>query len=199
MISQMRNSGRDRFVAQGSSMTRTSITVLLSAFLFVACSGGSGSDENDASIAVSDADPNAPDADPNAPDGATARDAGSSPDGSVGSVSDAGATAGISCGMDVCNENTEDCCFVGGGGGGSATCVASGTCEGTPSTCDGPEDCGGDICCGSFAGASCSATCEGQAAELCHTEADCQTTGDMCCDFGPLSICAASCGGGMVN
>lgn len=176
-------------------MTRTSITVLLSALLFAACSGGSGDGGGDASVIVSDADPNAPDGSGNAGD-----DAGSSnSDAAVGGDVDAGSTAGIDCGMEVCDEGSQECCITGIGGGGSATCVASGTCEGTPSTCDGPEDCGGDICCGTFGGATCSSTCEGQAAELCHSESDCTTVGEMCCDFGPLSICAANCGGGGMN
>lgn len=178
-------------------MTRTSISVLFSVFLFAACSGGSGDDANDASVVVDDADPNAPDADPNAPDASqNGDDAGAVTDGSV-ATTDAGATVGIECGTETCNEATQECCVIGGMGGASFECVASGTCDGTSSTCDGPEDCGGDICCGALSGATCSATCEGQAAELCHTANDCSTAGDMCCDvFGSLSLCAANCFGG---
>ncbi|MCP4443782.1 MAG: hypothetical protein GY811_00355 [Myxococcales bacterium] len=112
---------------------------------------------------------------------------------SAGAADAAQSTVGIDCGEETCNEATQECCFT----SGSVACVAQNSCTSTPSTCDGPEDCGGDICCGFLSGASCSLTCEGNVAELCHTPADCSTTGDMCCPiFGPLSACAPTCSGG---
>ena len=178
-------------VASKKTMIRTTILLVFSVFLSAACSGGSGDGVRDGAVVVDDADINAPDANPNG------GDAGAAPDASV-SAADAGATAGIECGMETCNVSTQECCITGGpGGGGSTACVAEGTCEGTPAACDGPEDCGGDICCGTFGGTTCETTCEGQgSAELCHSASDCSASGDMCCDFGPLSLCAASCGGG---
>ncbi len=178
-----------------SMMTRMTRLATLMLLLGAACRGGTGSAESDASIVpAADADPFAPDADP------TAVDAGGEepgePDARQPEVIDAGGsgTPGtIDCGDQTCTIGSEECCFS----GGVASCVSEGMCQGTSSSCDGPEDCGGDTCCGTFAGAECSATCEGnQSFELCHDVSDCSFGGDMCCDFGPVSVCSPSCMGG---
>ncbi len=174
-------------------MIRTSIGILFSLSLLTACTGGSGDAENDASTVVGDADPNAPDADPNAPDGGNGSDGGQGVTDASVSTPDAGAAVGVECGKETCTLGTEECCIM---GIGSFSCVAAGTCNGTATTCDGPEDCNGDVCCGGFGGASCENTCEGNSGELCHTPTDCTVPGDMCCEFGPLSVCAPNCQGG---
>lgn len=178
------------------------LCVLVSSFALLAASCGddeAGGGNIDAAASIDadpnapDADPNAPDADPNAPDAdPNAPDADpSAPDAQV-STPDAG--TGVTCGDMTCT-GTDICCTTQGGGGGgfSQTCTASDQCMGSPSECDGPEDCGAnEVCCGSLQGAQCQATaCQ---TELCHDTADCTDAADTCCGgFGGTMICSQFC------
>lgn len=161
------------------------------------------------------------DAGPGSDGGNTGDDGGTGSDGSAGddggnTMTDGGGggTVGIACGMDTCDPATQKCCTTfGGPGTTSSMCVASDAmCMGTAAACDGPEDCsGGDVCCAQSSGSGgfsfemtcvAAAMCEGGGFtgpfELCHTMADCNTTGDMCCPTmiipGVDGTCREMCG-----
>jgi len=113
---------------------------------------------------LADADLTLPDADPLAPDAA---DTTNGPDGAVG----------VTCGSMSCT-GTDECCVTQAG----ASCVAVGTCQGGTVTCDGPEDCSGNACCGSIGGGGGGASAEcgtgpacpqGSGIQLCHNNPDC--------------------------
>ncbi|MGE0784168.1 MAG: hypothetical protein AB7S26_00670 [Sandaracinaceae bacterium] len=151
-----------------------------------------------------------------AADGGGGGDGGGSGDGG-GTMTDGGGTmtdggggaVGVACGMMRCGP-TEQCCTSGFGGGAMTTCIArDATCMGVTRACDGPEDCmGGQVCCaarntgGGGGGARCTAAAECMGItqlELCHTVADCSTSGEMCCP-GSMFImvdgyCAMTCFG----
>src|SRR5262245_10509989 len=66
---------------------------------------------------------------------------------------------------------------------GESSCIgADAQCMGIALVCDGPEDCGGQLCCGTNDGGSeCADSCEGY--HLCHDEGDCND-GESCCPNG---------------
>ncbi len=125
-------------------------------------------------------------------------------DGAV-NPSDAGTPDGIQCGMTKCAVG-QLCCPTINNGIISTTCAA--TCAGGNSlSCDGPEDCGGKVCCaqtttggGTFpncpptsASAKCESSCTSNVplscastttVRLCHVSADCtESSYSMCCTF----------------
>lgn len=113
----------------------------------------------------------------------------------------------IDCMGMTCDGATQQCCVNVTGMSATGECVArTDTCAGTPVDCDGPEDCGGDPCCLSFAGGGGSAACTPGGCgggggfgslELCHAPTDCTDTSQMCCPimmFGfDIGVCAPSC------
>jgi hypothetical protein len=135
---------------------------------------------------------------PDAPPGGSGADARvadappTTPDGSP--------YVGVSCGTMTCT-GTDVCCVPGFGGGNTgATCAAQ--CGPGESTfaCDGPEDCsGGQVCCMSRGGSSCTDpdSCGGigGGSVACRTANDCQSGGDQCCPLQgtSVSVCAQVC------
>jgi hypothetical protein len=77
---------------------------------------------------------------------------------------------------------------------GESSCIdADAQCMGVALICDGPEDCLGQLCCGTNDGGSeCADSCEGY--HLCHDDGDCNE-GESCCPNGggspngPLDHC----------
>jgi hypothetical protein len=134
------------------------VVLVLSA---VACGGDDDGNVN----GRPDAEPTVPDADPGAPD--------------------AEPEQGISCGAEVCDEASQECCVDGAG----QTCVATDTCAGTTFGCDGPEDCPepNEICCGMGEGAHCQAAAECVQA-VCHDHDDCPNEGELCCTVGQDTV-----------
>jgi hypothetical protein len=142
--------------------------------------GGGGVDADptlpDADPTLPDADPTLPDADPTLPDADPTL-----PDAAVG----------VSCGTETCM-GTEVCCSTFAMGMTTQTCTEPGDCQGSASSCDGPEDCGMDeICCGGFTGgADCQSGSQACQFELCHTATDCSDPAHICCTFQGTSFCA---------
>lgn len=98
----------------------------------------------------------------------------------------AAAAPGITCGAAPgCTVGTEVCCIPGSSTDDRA-CTAGSTCLAVQYTraCDGPEDCGGGVCCSGdmpwtalcTAGGSC-----GPLDQFCHTGADCDGARPFCC------------------
>ena len=88
---------------------------------------------------------------------------------------------GIACGEAVCDMSTEICCVAFNDDTYTSACLAQEeTCEGTglhwPLWCDGPEDCGGNACCGNLStGVECSDSdsCPNDIGYYCQTSDDC--------------------------
>ncbi len=128
---------------------------------------------------------------------------GDDPDGG-GSADDPDAAQGagtIECGDgDPCDAETEECCL----GEGGATCVEIGACETPAFTCDGPEDCGDQVCCADDSGGEGGTACMDQGScggsVVCQDEGDCED-GEECCDPSDQGVtpvtgfCAANCPG----
>ncbi len=117
--------------------------------------------------------------------------------GTGGSPSDAGTPGATNCGSNanptVCSP-TEKCCVLSPGpdycGAKTATCACSGpNCDITNVSCDGPEDCPGQICCGTFSfqqnqytDLACKNTCNGNnEREICHPNGNtCSNPNETC-------------------
>jgi hypothetical protein len=156
----------------------------------------------DASALTADADPNAPDADPSAPDAdPNAPDADPSAPDAAGSGGDPDAAGGggggeIACGDTTCTGGQICCVTTGGPGGFTSECTAADACKGNPVTCDGPEDCGDGVCCGSFGDGGGGAACESAdtcMTVICHDDGDCLGEGETCCSFLGSSVCSTFC------
>ncbi|HXI58883.1 MAG TPA: hypothetical protein VNO55_22605 [Polyangia bacterium] len=97
----------------------------------------------------------------------------------------AGQGNGVPCGGNSCAAG-QKCCTDQTHGSFNPRCVAGGTtclAASAQMSCDGPEDCPGQLCCVETASqiSGCQASCEtGTFARLCHAAADCGT-GQMCC------------------
>ena len=118
--------------------------------------------------------------------GATTTAAGptSGPSTSSGGVADS-----INCGATSCAAPEVCCVDIGTGMG-----ACEGSCQGNAATfaCDGPEDCGGNACCGTLTdGYACAAgeMCS-SGVPRCHGEADCPNEDDQClpATFGDVQI-----------
>jgi hypothetical protein len=148
------------------------------AALFAAC----GSDNKDKAIDAADPTADSPPVETDAP-------VVDAPPGNVD------ASLGTTCGAEFCTD-TQECCV----GAGGSTCVDIGTCQTVTFTCDGPEDCPGEVCCfgaggGAGAGGSeCTAAnqCQNNA---CHEMTDCEGNTPMCCPLGETGFkaCLAQC------
>ncbi len=170
---------------------RTLILVFLCAVLL----GCGGDDDPPGSLdgPVVDADPSAPDADLSAPDAdPNAPDAAVMADGAIG----------VECGDMLCQAEQE-CCATQANNQVQYECIDSGqVCEGASAECDGPEDCGGNACCGTVTGMSFSATCSDTTTcpgglRFCHTDGDCTQGAQNCCAIpgAGASVCSpAMCG-----
>ena len=154
-----------------------------------ASTNDSGSLKPDASAVVStDASDGAPDSKPD-----------------VAMVPDTGTANGVFCGVTTCAVG-QLCCPTISNGSISTTCAAS--CpSGNALACDGPEDCAGNVCCGTTttdtgtfpncpptkASAKCESTCTSSVpfscaststVRLCHTASECTEPGyGYCCTF----------------
>ena len=111
--------------------------------------------------------------------------------GSGGTAGNAGTTCGIT-NPDVCNTG-EKCCVL---DPGLDYCAATNTpcactspnCDTLPVTCDGPEDCPGQICCGTFSfqqnrytSVKCENSCGGpNKREICHPGQICMNPNQTC-------------------
>lgn len=109
-------------------------------------------------------------------------DGGSVPDASTRDAapeSDGANPSGISCGALTC----ETTCCLSSGDNAMTACMD--VCESPfPLSfgCDGPEECGGNACCGTLAnGVACSdlSECSEGEAQYCHASADCPR-GECC-------------------
>jgi hypothetical protein len=117
-------------------------------------------------------------------------------DGSTsdGPIVTADAGLGAACGTTTCT-GTQECCLAGGGTG---TCVAQGTCAGVAFVCDGPEDCGSQVCCyggqGGTGGSECKPASQCQI-NACHADTDCGGSTPKCCAImsSPYNMCLAQC------
>jgi hypothetical protein len=163
----------------------------------VACGGGGGSNGDDDSSKP-------PDAAMMEPDGAP----GNTPDATPGTPDAApvlsDAAVGVKCGSMSCS-SSQECCVKGLGqpdASITAMCIdKGGVCTGGAAVhCDGPEDCGGNACCGSIIGGantSCSTqkTCQGGLGTftICHQDSECG--GTKCCTAGTTGVCAKDIGG----
>jgi hypothetical protein len=103
--------------------------------------------------------------------------------GTGGAPADAGTPGATNCGVTnptVCTP-AQNCCVLDPGqdycSAKTTPCACTGpNCDITPVSCDGPEDCPGQICCGTFSPVqnqytdlSCKATCSGATErEICH-------------------------------
>ncbi|MBX3126181.1 MAG: hypothetical protein KF718_05670 [Polyangiaceae bacterium] len=109
---------------------------------------------------------------------------------------------GTSCGTTnpaVCAAGAEKCCVLNPGAdyctatATACSCAGAPNCTTLPVTCDGPEDCPGQICCATFSfpqnryvSVQCENTCTGQTKrEVCHP-------GQVC--LNPNHTCSASSG-----
>jgi len=100
--------------------------------------------------------------------GATGATGGGGETGGNGSGGSGGAVGSVLCDVAPCDVSTGGVCCLPRGSGGPA-CEPSGTdCETfyTTVTCDGPDDCPGQICCGryqtgSYAWVRCEDSCDG--------------------------------------
>jgi hypothetical protein len=125
---------------------------------------------------------------------------GAADSGSGGGADAATGTGTIECGDDTCDAETEECCV----GEGGQTCVPLDSCETQTFTCDGPEDCGEQVCCaaqgGGEGGTGCAdpGTCGGSV--ICRSTEDCPD-GQECCNvqqqgMSPIEgFCSAHCPG----
>jgi hypothetical protein len=99
----------------------------------------------------------------------------------------------VACGASTCDTaQNEQCCYT--TTQGVVGCAASCAQDALAVVCDGPEDCGGDACCGTlFAGYACeaAATCT-STGQLCHVKADCPA-GFCCLPFSSLGFELAVC------
>ncbi|MGE0789993.1 MAG: hypothetical protein AB7S26_30240 [Sandaracinaceae bacterium] len=199
-------------------MNRSSIPLVL-VLLALGATACSDSHENDAGgITFADSGPRADagpsvvvDAGPAATDaGPSTFDAGPPADLDAGGPRDAGDTMGIDCMGMTCDSTTEQCCIVANGMGAMASCIAAtDMCMGAMVTCDGPEDCAGNVCCARASLAGIDVMCDPDPStcgmggfgefELCHVASDCRNGTDMCCAimrFGlSASVCRPTCGG----
>jgi hypothetical protein len=161
-------------------------TLALGAFLLFACGGDDDGNSGDGDGADIDGGGGADD-----PDGGGSAD---DPDAAPG-------TGTIECGDDTCDAETQECCV---GEGGAASCVEVDACE-TPSfTCDGPEDCGDQVCCADDSGGEGGTACMDQGScggsVVCQDADDCED-GEECCEpsdqeMTPVGgFCAANCPG----
>jgi len=129
-------------------------------------------------------------------DAGTGGTGGAPPDaGTGGSPTDGGPVGEIACGSNnnpgVCAVG-EKCCVLNPGldycSPPSATCqcATGGGCGTIDVTCDGPEDCPGQLCCGFIQGnayvkTACQTSCNGTTErEICHPNGTCITPGKTC-------------------
>jgi hypothetical protein len=157
-------------------------TLALGALLLFACGGDDDGDSSDGAQA-------------------DASNGGGDPDGGGGGDIDAAPGTGtIECGDDTCDTETEECCV----GEGGEMCVALDSCETPAFTCDGPEDCGDQICCAAEGGGEGGTSCMDQGScggsVVCQDVDDCPD-GEECCDpsdqgMSPVTgFCAENCPG----
>jgi photosystem II stability/assembly factor-like uncharacterized protein len=105
----------------------------------------------------------------------------------------AGGGATVACGGNACATPTTSCCVT---TPASMSCGA--TCSSPIATarCDGPEDCGGNVCCGSTGDTVFSSSCEPSCSQrtFCHTNQDCPSGEPYCCPDPqfPVRQCSAT-------
>jgi hypothetical protein len=134
---------------------------------------------------------------------------GGTAQGGNGQGGDPGAAADkVACGSNLCDTTKgEDCCISVQGFTPDFSCKTKGQCTGgiisIEQPCDGPEDCGGQQCCGALNGLqskiSCEASCGAKSTELCHKDDDCAApaTCQSCSVMGfTFRLCGTSCPGG---
>ena len=115
-----------------------------------------------------------------------------SSDGEAGPSADV-----VTCGTVSCDTTVQMCCIDTGVTPFTATCTAlTASCSDLELDCDGAEDCGGEICCGSDGGGSyCDTVCATGDRPMCHFPTDC-ASGETCtsCSLGATSygVCLPS-------
>ncbi len=160
--------------------------------MMLACAAAAGCDDNDGGRQVFDGGADG--------DGGAGDDGGGGAGDDGGGAADGGETAGtFDCGEETCSLPIEECCI----GEGGPECVESGSCAGPAFTCDGPDDCGDEVCCagmnGGTGGTACGEANECGGSVICDGSADCPD-GEECCepqsDMTPVSgFCANNCPG----
>jgi hypothetical protein len=94
-----------------------------------------------------------------------------------------GVAVEVICSSSKCAVSSgKKCCTVSYGEYADQYCAT--TCPYTAIACDGPEDCGGNACCGFFGtgwGCSASRSCSATALQLCHASSDCSSDAPYCC------------------
>lgn len=192
--------------------TMTRALLFASLLALVGCSETHSSDDAGPITVMFDAGPGGTDAGPGATDaGPGVTDAGpGATDAGPGTMGDAGpgGMMGIDCMGMTCDPTTQQCCITttggGPGGGAMAQCIPNTEmCMGAAVECDGPEDCGGNVCCARASLAGVTVMCEPDPStcgaggfgefELCNTPADCSTPMDMCCPINMFGITAMYC------
>lgn len=102
----------------------------------------------------------------------------------AGSASSSAGTSGeVGCGGASCNLSGEKRCCTGSYCEYSEQYCGT-TCSYTAVSCDGPEDCSGNACCGFFGtGWDCSGelACASSELQLCHNASDCPQDASYCC------------------
>ncbi len=98
-------------------------------------------------------------------------------------------TSGVACGP--AGSCTFECCLD-PVGDAAPFCATNCSPNLTALSCDGPEDCGGDVCCMSaLRDAACKPQCDLPEQERCHTSADC--TAGTCIPSGVANVDTSSC------
>jgi hypothetical protein len=106
----------------------------------------------------------------------------------------AGAHAVVCPGATGCGCEAPSACCLSRIDSSAGACAAPRECAGIALTCDGPEDCGGGVCCLDVAAglASCSAASECRGVWLCRSTHDCagSPSGSSCnaADFGENGV-----------
>ncbi|MBZ0116067.1 MAG: hypothetical protein K8H88_03655 [Sandaracinaceae bacterium] len=163
-------------------------SLLLLAAALVGCGGSTSPDTDGGSTPMTDGGSN------------PMTDGGSMPatDGGSMPTTDAGNPGGpgVMCGTMTCSD-PQVCCTTFAMGAVTMTCTDSSMCMGATVSCDGPEDCPGQVCCamrtpGGGGGTACVDAAECQFGQLCRTMADCDGM-EMCCPLMGRNVCAPFC------
>jgi hypothetical protein len=103
-----------------------------------------------------------------------------------------GAHTVVCPGASTCSCAAPDACCMAGADSNSAACVDPRTCGGFMLTCDGPEDCGGGVCCLTSTGSSCSDASACTGSWICREDSQCGVSpnGTSCnpADYGVQGV-----------
>jgi hypothetical protein len=103
-----------------------------------------------------------------------------------------GAHTVVCPGTSTCSCAAPSACCMAGAASNLGECVDPQTCGSFLVTCDGPEDCGGGVCCLTAAGSSCTAAANCGGSWLCRMDSQCASNpaGQNCnpADYGIMGV-----------